>query len=84
MRKMKLMTTYKELVQEKVHKQKLSNKKKSDRRLFYKGNTQLFKVQAFFFSPLITLWQKESRGPTKKKSDPLTTIHTPNRVQSVD
>lgn len=28
MRKMKLMTTYKELVQEKVHKQKLSNKKK--------------------------------------------------------
>lgn len=48
MRKMKLMTTYRELVQEKVHKQKLSNKKKSDRILFYEGNTQLFKVQAFF------------------------------------
>lgn len=28
MRKMKLMTTYRELAQEKVHKQKLSNKKK--------------------------------------------------------
>lgn len=69
MRKMKLMTTYKELVQGNVHKQKLSNKKNWDRIQVYKGGNQCFKVQiAFFFlsSPpfIITLLQEQSRSHT--------------------
>lgn len=47
------MTTYKELVQGNVHKQKLSNKKNWDRIQVYKGGNQCFKVQIpfFFFCP---------------------------------
>lgn len=61
-----------------TNKNFLTTKKKGDRILFYKGYTQLFKVQAFFFS-LITYWQKESRGPTKKSLiHCLISVHTPS------
>lgn len=66
MRKMKLMTTHRQLVQEK-HKQKLSNnnKKKGTEHYSIKVVPKFSKCRVF--SPLMTLWQKESRCATKTK-----------------
>lgn len=74
MRKMKLMTTYRQLVQEKAHKQKLSNNNNKVTEYHSIKVIPNFSECRLFF-PLITLWQKESRGPIKKYY--LIPVHTP-------
>lgn len=62
------MTTYKELVQGNVHKQKLSNKKNWDRIQVYKGGNQCFKVQIPFFFFVLPSLHHNTSARAKQKS----------------